>query len=251
MTNAELTERLRVNVIAFRHLQRERGQLRHLGLPGVDAFSLPTLPGEAYFQQVYFADAGALSAALPALEDFYRGQGVAAWRVLVPPGHAEGGRLLGGAGYRPDEHLSDAMGLVLDDLPDVPPAIPLETPDTQEDLVAINVATYGDWGGAVAVWNRPPRLPVHTLVAREAGRPLACGFTLDVGDTAGVYMVATAPEARGRGLASEVMRGLLSDARARGMRASVLQATPQGMGVYRRLGYRDLGGWVSWEYRAA
>ncbi|MBZ4419785.1 GNAT family N-acetyltransferase [Myxococcus sp. RHSTA-1-4] len=250
MTNAELTERLRAHVIAFRHLQRERGLLRHLGLPGVDAFCLPALPRELHFQQAYFTDAGALASALPALEDFYRGQGVPAWRVLVLPGQSEGGRVLGGAGYRPDEHLSDAMGLVLAEAPDVPPSIPLEAPDTQEDLVAVNVATYGDWGGTVEVWNRPPRLPVHTRVAREAGRALACGFAMDLGDTTGMYMVATVPEARGRGLASEVMRGLLAGARARGMAASVLQATPQGVGMYRRLGYRDLGGWVSWAYRA-
>jgi GNAT superfamily N-acetyltransferase len=250
MTNAELTERLRTNVIAFRQLQVERGQLVHLGLPGVDAFCMPTHPGELHFQQAYFADAGALAGALPALEAFFRGQGVRAWRVLVMPGDAEGGRVLGGAGYRPDQHLTDAMGLALAEVPDVPPAIPLEAPDTQEDLVAVNTATWGDWGGTLEVWNRPPRLPVHTLVAREAGRPLACGFALDVGDTAGVYMVATAPEARGRGLATEVMRGLLAGARARGLKASVLQSTPQGLKVYRRLGYRELGGWVNWIYRA-
>ncbi|WP_164011286.1 GNAT family N-acetyltransferase [Pyxidicoccus trucidator] len=250
MTNAELTVRLRANVIAFRHLQRERGQLRHLGLPGVDAFCLPAFLGELHFQQAYFTDAGALAQGLPAVEDFYRGQGVPAWRVVVLPGDVDGGRVLGGAGYRPDERVTDAMGLVLAEVQDVPPGIPLEEPETQEDLVALNISAWGSWGGTLEVWNRPPRLPVHTLVAREAGRPLACGFAQDVGDTAGIFMVATAPEARGRGLATEVMRGLLAGARKRGMTASVLQSTPQGLGVYRRLGYRELGSWVSWVYRA-
>ncbi len=249
MTNAELTARLRTSVIAFRHLQVERGQLRHLALPGVDAFCMPALPGELHFQQAYFAHAGALAPALPALEDFFRGQGVRAWRVVVTPEDAEGGRVLGGAGYRPDEKTTDAMGLVLAEVPDVPPAIPLEAPDTQEDLVALNATAWGEWSGLMDVWNQG-RLPVHTLVAREAGRALACGFAQDVGDTAGVFMVATAPEARGRGLATEVMRGLLAGARARGMAASVLQSTPQGRGVYQRLGYRELGAWVSWVYRA-
>jgi ribosomal protein S18 acetylase RimI-like enzyme len=251
MTNAELTERLRANVIAFRHLQRERGRLRHRRFFGVDAFSLPALPREPRFQQAYFPDAGALSAALPALKDFYRGQGIPAWRVVATAGQDEGGRVLGAAGYRPDPRQTDAMGLVLEEVPDVPPAIPLDSPRTQEDVVALNIAA---WGGESAslleVWNRPPPLPVHTRVAREAGRALSCGFALDVGDTAGIYMVATAPEARGRGLASEVVRGLLAGARARGKVASVLQSTPQGVGVYRRLGYRELGAWVSWVYRA-
>ncbi|WP_163994007.1 GNAT family N-acetyltransferase [Pyxidicoccus caerfyrddinensis] len=250
MTNAELTARLLTNVIAFRHLQRQRGQLRHLELPSVDAFCLPDLAKELHFQQVYFTDTEALAAALPAVEDFFRAQGVPAWRVVVPPGSETGGRVLGAAGYRPDEHLSDAMGLVLAEAPDVPPSIPLEVPETLRELVALNVAVWGQWSGTLEVWNQGPPLPVHTLLACEAGRPLACGFSQDVGDTAGVFMVATAPEARGRGLASEVMRGLLAGARARGMKASVLQATPQAKGMYRRLGYRDLGGWVSWVYRA-
>lgn len=224
--------------------------LRHLGLPGVDAFCMPSLAGELHYQQAYFAEAEALAAALPALEDFYRGHGASAWRVMVPPGSEEGGRVLGAAGYRPDEHLSDAMGLELAEVPDVPPSVPLERPETQRELVGVNVAAYGRWGEALEVWNRPPALPVHTLIAREAGRPLACGFTHDVGDTAGVFMVATAPEGRGRGLASEVMRGLLAGARARGMVASVLQATPQAKGMYQRVGYRDLGAWVDWVYRA-
>jgi GNAT superfamily N-acetyltransferase len=250
MTNAELTARLLTHVIAFKHLQRERGLLHHLGVPGVEAFCLPTHAGEPHFQQVYFTDAGALAGALPALADFYRARGVPAWRVAVLPGDTEGGRVLGGAGFRPDEHLSDAMGLVLAEVPHPPPAVPLEEDPTQEAMAAVNLAAWPDWVDVMDVWRGPPPLPVHTLVAREAGRPLACGFAMDRGDTAGVFMVATAPEARGRGLASEVMRGLLAGARARGLAASVLQSTPQGLGVYRKLGYRELGAWVNWVYRA-
>ncbi|MFP2908663.1 N-acetyltransferase, partial [Pyxidicoccus sp. 3LFB2] len=173
MTNAELTARLRAQVIAFRHLQRERGVLRHAALPGgVDAFCMPAHPRELHFQQAYFTDAGALASALPALEDFFRGQGVPAWRVVVLPGDAEGGRVLGGAGYRPDEHLTDAMGLMLDEVPDVAPGLPLEAPDMQDDLVALNVAVWGRWGDVLEAWNGPPRLPVHHAGwrARRAGR---------------------------------------------------------------------------------
>jgi hypothetical protein len=42
------------------------------------------------------------------------------------------------------------------------------------------------------------------------------------------------------------MRGLLIEARARGMAAAVLQATSLGHGVYQRLGFRDLETWASW-----
>ncbi|AKF79159.1 acetyltransferase [Myxococcus fulvus 124B02] len=245
MTDAELNDRLRDNVIAFKHLQRERGMLRHLGVPGLDAFSLPTYPAESHFQQAYFQTTQALAEGLPVLEDFYRRQGIPAWRVAVLPGQDEGARLLGAHGYRPDNRLP-AMGLALADIPDERPTFPLVETESQEEMVALNVRVWGKWDDILSVWNQPPRLPVRTLVAREEGRALACGFSLDVGDTAGVYMVVTLPEARGRGLASEVMKGLLSHARARGLAASVLQATEQGRGVYRKLGYRELGDWVNW-----
>ncbi|MCE9668760.1 GNAT family N-acetyltransferase [Myxococcus stipitatus] len=249
MTDAELNQRLLTNVIAFKHLQRERGLLVHWGRPGLDAFALPGHPADAHFQQAYFTDVGALEAGLPALRDFYRSQGVTSWRVAVTPGQEAGVPILKAAGYHPDNRLP-GMGLALADVADAPPRLPLERPETQDALVDLNIRVWGKWDDILTVWKRPPALPVHTLVAREHGAPLACGFALDVGDTAGVYMVVTAPEARGRGLASEVMKGLLSGARERGMAASVLQATEEGRGVYRRLGYRELGDLENWVYRA-
>ncbi len=246
MTNADLSARLLTNVIAFKHLQRERSTLRHLGLPGVDAFCLPESPERLRNQQAYFRDAGALAAALPALEDFFRGLGVTAWRVAVLPGDAEGRRVLAGAGFHPDAVRLDAMGLALEDVPDTPPDRPLEASETQDDMVAINKRTWSQMADQLDVWTRPPRLPVYTLVAKEAGVPLACGMARDMGDTAGIYMVATVPEARGRGLAAQVMRGLHHHARARGMKAAVLQATPEAKPLYQRLGYRDLGAWENW-----
>lgn len=245
MTDAELTTRLLTNVIAFKHLQKSRGMLRHLALPGVDAFCMPARPEVLYFQQVYFTDPGALARALPQVEDFFRGHGARAWRVFVLPGDTQGGRVLGGAGYRPEER-SVAMGLLLEELPRRAPAVPLEAPETQEALVAINTAVWPEWSGVLTPWLGPPRVPVHTLVASEAGRPLAAGLALDVEDTAGMYMVATAPGARSRGLASELMHGLHEGARARGLKACVLQSTPAGYNLYRRLGYRDLGDWTVW-----
>ncbi|WP_342377940.1 GNAT family N-acetyltransferase [Myxococcus stipitatus] len=249
MTDAELNDRLRANVIAFKHLQRERGLLRHWSAPGLDAFCLPEHPTESHFQQAYFASPQALDRGLPALEAYFRSQGIPAWSVNVLPGDTEGGRILGAAGYRPESRIP-AMGLALADLPEDPPTFPLVHTPLQDEMVALNTRVWGKWEDILTVWQRPPLLPVHTLVAREAGVPLACGFALDVGDTAGVYMVVTAPEARGRGLASEVMRGLLSGARERGLQASVLQATEQGRSVYRKLGYRELGDWVGWLQRA-
>ncbi|RKH66046.1 GNAT family N-acetyltransferase [Corallococcus aberystwythensis] len=246
MTDAELTSRLHTNLIAFKRLQTERGSLRHLQLPGVDAFALPSYQ-DAHFQQVLFTEADALAAALPALTDFYRGLGLPRWRVTLTPGQRDATRVLGARGYRPDFTVV-AMGAWLHELPDAAPGVPVETVEDMGDLVDINLQTYGaEWRDILAVWQRPPLpVPVHTVVAREQGKALSCGLAVDVADTAGVYLVATHPEARGMGLASAVMRGLISGARQRGCTATVLQSTPAGIRVYRHLGFRDLGPWEHW-----
>jgi GNAT superfamily N-acetyltransferase len=249
MTDAELTSRLLTNVLAFKCLQTQRGLLRHLGLPGVDAFCMPAHPEVLYFQQVYFTGAEALAQALPAVADFFQGHGARAWRVFVLPGDMEAGRVLGGAGYRPEER-SNAMGAPLDELPRTPPSVPLEPDESLEALVEVNAAVWPEWADVLDVWLGPPRVPVHALVARKDSRPLVCGFALDVGDSAGVYMVATALAGRGLGLGSELMHGVHAAARARGLTACVLQSTPAGYNLYRRLGYRDLGSWTVWGPRA-
>ncbi|WP_223639856.1 GNAT family N-acetyltransferase [Corallococcus sp. EGB] len=245
MTDAELTQRLHTNLIAFKTLQAERGPLLHLRLPGVDAFALPAYQ-DAHFQQVLFTDADALARALPAVTDFYRGHGLPRWRVTLAPGQGDATRVLGAAGYRPDFTVV-AMGSWLKELPDAAPGVPVEPVEDLNDLVEINVQTYGpEWRDILSVWQQPPRLTVNTVVAREHGRALSCGLTVDVADTAGVYLVATLPEARGLGLASAVMRGIIAEARKRGCTAMVLQSTPAGIRVYRHLGFRDIGLWEHW-----
>jgi predicted GNAT family acetyltransferase len=88
------------------------------------------------------------------------------------------------------------------------------------------------------------------VLVRQAGRALAGGVSFEQGGTAGIYLVATHPEARRQGLAGLVMQGLHADARARGCTVAVLQASPLGHGLYQRLGYRDVGAWTSWVRRA-
>ena len=65
-----------------------------------------------------------------------------------------------------------------------------------------------------------------------------------------VTLVATLPEARGRGLAGRLLTHALHEARERGCTTTSLQATKMGQPVYGRLGYRDLGPVQMWERRA-
>ncbi|MFL5347727.1 MAG: GNAT family N-acetyltransferase [Hyalangium sp.] len=250
VTDAELSTHLRANIVAYKQFQTARGALRHLGLPGLWAFAQPSHPETVSQQQVFFEDAGALEAALPRLEDFYRSHGVRLWRVLVPPGHSTVEQPLARAGYRPEGGGTTAMGMSLGDAELVPPGIALEELRTQEELIPVNVEAFGP-GTSIHLqpWHSESFPHIHIRGVREHGQLLAGGLAHDVGDVAGLYLVATLTAARGRGLATEVMRGLLLDAHHRGRTVAVLQATELGYGVYRRVGMRDLGSWVNWVCR--
>jgi predicted acetyltransferase len=54
---------------------------------------------------------------------------------------------------------------------------------------------------------------------------------------AGLYYVATLPAFRGQGIAAAMTVTPLLEARQMGMRVGVLQASDQGKGLYRRLGF--------------
>jgi GNAT superfamily N-acetyltransferase len=248
VTDAELDTRLRVNIMAFKQFQARHGSLRSLTLPGLSAFAQPDHPRAMSQQQVFFHDASVLVAALPTLEGFYRGLGVQLWRVWVPPGSPVGPDLEN-RGYRP-EGSTPAMGLSLTDTPLAPPGIPLEELPTQEELIPLNAEAFGP-GSPIELrdWHTQPYAHVRIRGVREAGQLIAGGMAFDVEDTTGIYLVATLTSARKRGLATEVMRGLLLDARARNQRAAVLQSTTLGHGIYQRMGFRDLGDWVNWVRR--
>lgn len=72
-------------------------------------------------------------------------------------------------------------------------------------------------------------------------RPVAsAALVLDAG-VAGVYAIATLPEARQRGIGRYMTMLPLLEARRLGYRVAILQASSQGYPIYQRLGFRDVG----------
>jgi GNAT superfamily N-acetyltransferase len=68
-------------------------------------------------------------------------------------------------------------------------------------------------------------------------RPMSTTSVLIDGELAGIYNVATLPEARGRGVGSSVTRAAMRYARDRGATTAALQSSTMGLGVYRALGF--------------
>jgi len=80
----------------------------------------------------------------------------------------------------------------------------------------------------------------HRYIGFLAGAPVATSaMVLDSG-VAGIYAVATIPEARRKGI-GEIMTVMpLLEARQMGYRVSILQASSMGYPIYKRIGFKDV-----------
>ncbi len=80
---------------------------------------------------------------------------------------------------------------------------------------------------------------VMAYIATINGRPVATSLLLFAAGVAGIYGVATLPEARGRGIGRNATQVPLCEARSRGYKVGILQSSPMGFNVYRSLGFRE------------
>jgi ribosomal protein S18 acetylase RimI-like enzyme len=83
--------------------------------------------------------------------------------------------------------------------------------------------------------------PMQTYLALLDGRPVATSQLFVGAGVAGIYSVTCLPDARGRGIGTAVSRAPMLEASRQGCDLAVLQASPSGFPVYRRLGFHDYG----------
>lgn len=86
-----------------------------------------------------------------------------------------------------------------------------------------------------------PGVAVYT--ASIAASPVSTGVGYLVGRAVGVYNVATPPQHRRRGYAAQIVHRIVADGFQNGATAAYLLASPDGAGVYRRVGFRSVGGY--------
>ena len=169
---------------------------------------------------------------------------------VTPSSRPEGlGFMLQARGLR---HAYDAPGMIADLT-----TVPLDVQPPRGITVARlrNAEELTDWLNVftiafsapehdIAIWRDAyERLgfgddnPWQHFVAFEDERPLATTSVLVEGDLAGIYFVATLPEARGRGIGSAVTRAAMRYARDAGATRAALQSSDVGFSVYRGLGF--------------
>ena len=147
------------------------------------------------------------------------------WSEVVPGGRVE----------LPDAAMP-CMGLVLADLP-AAAETQVETPALAV-VGKLNDRAYGqaDRLAPLIAAIDEPRVRTHGL--HVDGTWACVAVTLRLGDDVSVQYVATDPAFRRRGLAGRVLTAALSAASTDGVRTATLQASPDGRGLYERLGFQ-------------
>lgn len=223
---------------------------RLIELPGVSAAVVPAAAERSVLNSVIYDDVPALERALPELAAAYEEAGIIAWTVWVFPDDESAARSLATAGHVLD---ADPLAMVCDlEGFEPPPAGDLDWSEDDvplADVMALNDSAYTHEGTPFGDSFRETVDGAHVYLARLDGAPASGLVTLERDGSAGIYWVATRPEARGRGLAGRLLGRALARARERGCTLSTLQATKMGAPVYERLGYRSHGAMQMWERR--
>ena len=169
---------------------------------------------------------------IDAAEHAYRSRGVGRYAIWVRESEAAIAREVRARGYAHDSSTR-TMAMEIADLAEV---------DTTElDLVEPTPTEFWRLDGLDGLVPELSPDGAHFYVARLDGEDAAMLMAFDHDGDCGIYMVGTVPAARRKGLATALSAHAAAEARERACTTVSLQATEMAVGVYARVGLRDLG----------
>jgi GNAT superfamily N-acetyltransferase len=171
------------------------------------------------------------------------------WWVGPTTRPADLGTHLRAAGMGPSESMP-GMAVDLRALHEAIPALPGLTVEPVGDMATLrqwgevvlrgfdlSAALVEPWFETHASLGVDP--PLRYYLARVHGEAVASSFLFLGEAVAGLFAVATVPEARRHGIGAAVTLAPLREARERGYRVAILAASSMGESVYRRLGFAE------------
>ena len=173
--------------------------------------------------------------ALAAMEEAYRRAGVDRYAAWVHESDEAMRAELAARGYRLDE-TTLAMGRSLEEISLARPEIELEPLDWRG-----YVAYLSKWGVPGGLLSGVNPDAFHVLAARLEREVVAAAIAFDHEGDCGIFNMTTFEWARRRGLATALTAAHLHKAADRGCSTASVQSTPIAEGVYRSVGFRDLG----------
>ncbi|GHO89246.1 hypothetical protein KSZ_72520 [Dictyobacter formicarum] len=152
------------------------------------------------------------------------------------------------------EHDEDEPGMAVE-LPALQEDIPLAS-----NLTILPVSNYEQLEQWIRVWLFPvpeeivrkyitayakislgADSPLQFYLGLQDGQPVATVCVFYDGSVASIHYVVTLPEQRHQGIGGAMTLMAAREARAKGYRVATLTASPFGINIYRRLGFREYG----------
>lgn len=186
------------------------------------------------------------------IKEFYRQQNLRFWWWVYPRGDSSQTKeILENAGMRlitqiPCMAADFNIKTLNDKAPDE--ATVSEVKDTSDLLVWADVSLRGfqmpertreQYIDFVLSFQRGNKEAQKLFLAYIDKKPVATSLLFMDKDTAGIYYVATLPEYRNRGMGYYVTLAAMRAAKDAGHNNIILQATPAGAKVYRRIGFKE------------
>lgn len=127
-------------------------------------------------------------------------------------------------------------------------------PEVRDEAAPLVAEAFGIPGDAMVRLVSPravERAGLDVFLARRDGTALSTVYTTSHGSAVGIWNMATPPRYQRQGAGRAALEGALAYHRARGAAFFFLGATPAGMPLYRRLGFRMATALTAWTFAAA